>query len=99
MENFTCTGGVRAGRGTSWASLQNLLIVEESAPGGPGQKLSYPAQERQAMGREGEGRAASAAALEQAGSAQPASSSSSGLQQLFPQNKHPQATHRPKPHQ
>lgn len=76
MENFTCTGGVRAGRGTSWASLQNLLIPEDSAPGGPGQKLSSPPQESQDTGREGEVREDSAAPLEQAGSAQPASSSS-----------------------
>lgn len=45
VENFTCTGGVREGKGMSWPSLHNLLILEHSDPRGSGQKLSYPEQE------------------------------------------------------
>lgn len=41
----------REGRGTS---LQNLLLVEDSGPGGYGQELSYPPQESEDMGWEGE---------------------------------------------
>lgn len=53
VENFTCTGGVREGRGTRGPSLQNLLLVEDSAPGGSRQELSYPPEESEDMGQEG----------------------------------------------
>lgn len=42
VENFTCTGGVREGRGMSWPSRQNLLVLEDSDPKESGQKLSNP---------------------------------------------------------